>query len=65
MTKGGLALLYFPGSSPRIATRHLMRWINSCHPLMKELAATGYYPTQKVFTSRQVNLINRHLGGPE
>lgn len=24
MTKGSLALLYFPGSNPRIATRHLM-----------------------------------------
>lgn len=30
MTKGSLALLYFPGSNPRIATRHLMRWINGC-----------------------------------
>lgn len=64
MTKGDLALLYFPGSNARIATRHLMRWINGCSPLMEELAATGYYSTQKIFTSRQVTLINRHLGGP-
>ena len=54
MTKGSLALLYFPGSNPRIATRHLM----------EELSATGYYTSQKVFTSRQVTLINRHLGSP-
>ena len=54
MTKGSLALLYFPGSNPRIATRHLMRWINGCPPLMEELSATGYYTSQKVFTSRQV-----------
>lgn len=64
MTKGSLALLYFPGSNPRIATRHLMRWINGCPPLMEELSATGYYTSQKVFTSRQVTLINRHLGSP-
>lgn len=32
MTKGSLALLYFPGSNPRIATRHLMRWINGLSP---------------------------------
>lgn len=47
MTKGSLALLYFPGSNPRIATRHLMRWINGCPPLMEELSATGYYTSQK------------------
>ena len=49
MTKGSLALLYFPGSNPRIATRHLMRWINGCPPLMEELSATGYHTSQKVF----------------
>lgn len=65
MTKGELALLYFPGSTPKVAIRHLMRWIIGCSPLMEELAATGYYPTQKIFTSRQVILINRHLGSPE
>ena len=64
MTKGSLALLYFPGSNPRIATRHLMMWINGCPPLMEELSATGYHTSQKVFTSRQVTLINRHLGSP-
>lgn len=47
MTKGSLALLYFPGSNPRIATRHLMRWINGCPPLMEELSATGYHTSQK------------------
>ena len=50
MTKGSLALLYFPGSNPRIATRHLMRWINGCPPLMEELSATGYHTSQKIFT---------------
>lgn len=33
-------------------------------PLMEELSATGYHTSQKVFTSRQVTLINRHLGSP-
>jgi hypothetical protein len=31
---------------------------------MEELSATGYHTSQKVFTSRQVTLINRHLGSP-
>ncbi len=64
MTKGSLALLYFPVSNPRIATRHLMRWINGCPPLMEELSATGYYTSQKVFTSRQVTLDQPASGQP-
>ena len=65
MTKGSLALLYFPGSNPRIATRHLMRWINGCPPLMEELSATGYHTSQKVFTSRQVTLCNVNNEGAD
>ena len=53
MTKGSLALLYFPGSNPRIATRHLMRVDKRLSPLMEELSATGYHTSQKVFTSCQ------------
>lgn len=64
MTKGSLALLYFPGSNPRIATRHLMRWINGCPPLMEELSATGYHTSQKVFTSRQVDTDQPASGQP-
>lgn len=64
MKKGDLALLYFPDADPKVATRHLMRWINGCPPLIEELSATGYYASQKIFTSRQVRLIDQHLGSP-
>lgn len=62
--KGDLAVLYFPESAPRVAVRHLMRWINGCPPLLKELSATGYRASQKIFTSRQTALIHYHLGSP-
>lgn len=64
MKKADLAVLYFPDSEPRVAVRHLMRWINGCRPLLEELSATGYRASQKIFTSRQTTLISRHLGSP-
>ena len=64
MTKGDLSVLYFPGSCSKVATRHLMRWINGCAPLLEELSATGYHASQKRFTTRQVALIRDHLGSP-
>ncbi|MCD7924366.1 MAG: DUF4248 domain-containing protein [Bacteroides sp.] len=65
MKKNELALLYFPESTPKVATRHLMRWINGCQPLMEELKLAGYDPMQKLFTVRQVILIYHHLGNPD
>ena len=62
--KQELALLYFPDSTPRTATRNLMRWINRNHQLCKELQDTGYYPNSKFFTSRQVCIILDYLGEP-
>lgn len=64
MNKTEIALLYFPDSTPKVAVRHLMRWINRCTPLLHELEATGYCSTQKYFTCRQVRLIYYHLGEP-
>lgn len=63
-TKQELALLYFPDSDPRTATRHLMRWINRNPTLQQELKATGYYPNSKYFTTRQVCTILDYLGEP-
>ena len=53
MNKTETALLYFPDSTPKVAVRHLMRWIAQCAPLLHALEATGYHPCQKSFTSRQ------------
>lgn len=64
MTKSELSLLYFPGSTPEVATNRLMRWVYGCSPLMEELEAAGYHRPQKLLTSRQVSLIFSHLGDP-
>ena len=34
MNKTETALLYFPDSTPKVAVRHLMRWIARCAPLL-------------------------------
>ena len=47
MNKTETALLYFPDSTPKVAVRHLMRWIAQCAPLLHALEATGYHPCQK------------------
>ena len=47
MNKTETALLYFPDSTPKVAVRHLMRWIALCAPLLHALEATGYHPCQK------------------
>ena len=46
MNKTETALLYFPDSTPKVAVRHLMRWIARCAPLLHALEATGYHPCQ-------------------
>ena len=63
-TKKRLALMYFPESNPRVAVNHLMAWIHRCKPLWDALQATGYHPTCKNFTPRQVRLIAEYLGEP-
>ena len=37
MNKTETALLYFPDSTPKVAVRHLMRWIARCAPLLHAL----------------------------
>ena len=63
-SKQELAMLYFPDSYPRIATNHLMRWINRNQSLLQELHSTGYYSHSKYFTTRQVCAILDYLGDP-
>ena len=63
-TKKELALLYFPDSNPRTAVNDRMVWIRRCQPLWDELQQTGYYPTSKAFTPRQVRAIVEPLGEP-
>jgi len=45
MNKTETALLYFPDSTPKVAVRHLMRWIARCAPLLHAL----YNPQIEMF----------------
>ena len=63
-TKKELALMYFPDSMPRTAVSHLMSWISRCPQLSAQLQATGYQPTSKAFTPKQVKAITEYLGEP-
>lgn len=63
-TKQELALLYFPDSSPVVASAHLMRWITRNKPLLKELQNTGYTRYNKQLTPLQVSQIFYYLGEP-
>lgn len=64
MKKGELARLYFPTATTAVATNRLMRWVNQCAPLLKDLEPTGYHRSQKLLTARQISIIVRHLGEP-
>ena len=63
-TKQELALLYFPDSSPVVASAHLMRWIQRNPDLMKKLYQSGYGKNHKEFTPMQVSYILFFLGEP-
>ena len=63
-TKKELALMYFPNSLPHTAVNHLMSWIQRCTQLREQLQASGYCPTNKAFTPRQVRAIVEMLGEP-
>lgn len=63
-SKQELAMLYFPHSTPRVATNHLMRWINRSRELLSLLEERHYTRSSKYFTSTQVRAIVDHLGEP-
>ena len=50
--------------APHQACNRLRRWIIRCKELHEELLLSGYSPTQRFFTPRQVRLIIRYLGEP-
>lgn len=65
LKKSTFARLYFPELAPHQACNRLRRWIIRCKELHEELLLSGYSPTQRFFTPRQVRLIIRYLGEPE
>ena len=63
-TKQELALLYFPDSSPVVASAHLMRWIQRNSDLLQKLRESGYDKNSKEFTPIQISYIIYFLGEP-
>ena len=63
-TKSELAMEYSPDIERRSAVNRLAKWMKHHPQLWKELLATGYVPKQKVFTSKQVEIIMHYLGEP-
>ncbi|EKU89030.1 DUF4248 domain-containing protein [Bacteroides oleiciplenus] len=63
-SKSELARAYAPEIGERSALNRLSRWIRFNAVLYSALLATGYRPTQQIFTSKQVCLIFEYLGRP-
>ena len=62
--KWELALMYFPAYTPEVATHNLRQWIRESPELLNQLRETGYSAKQKVFTTRQVDIILTYFGTP-
>lgn len=63
-SKGELSQMYAPNLTPQSALNRLNEWLKKNTQLMEALTATGYYKTQRVFTTKQVRLIFEYLGEP-
>ena len=64
MSKAELAMLYLPDHEPHAAVTQLMRWVNACKPLLRELEEAGYDKHCKILQKRYVMLIVKHLDEP-
>lgn len=63
-SKKELALAYAPALSMSGALNRLACWIKSNNELLTALMNAGYQTNQRIFTSRQVQLIFDYLGEP-
>ena len=63
-SKQELALLYFPDSSPAVASAHLVRWIQRNPQLLQKLNASGYTKYTREFSPIQISYIIFFLGEP-
>ena len=63
-TKKELALAYAPELSVQGARNRLHQWLHFNKQLMADLRAANYQDKQRVFTSRQVQIILDYLGEP-
>ena len=63
-SKRELAMAYAPEISPTSAVNRLKLWIRHNGELYEALLKTGYRDRQRLFSSRQVELIFEFLGKP-
>lgn len=63
-SKRELAMAYAPEISPTSAVNRLKLWIHHHTELYEALLKSGYQDRQRLFNSRQVELIFRYLGKP-
>ena len=63
-SKKELAQAYAPDISAGAALNRLAQWINLNTALRQALEEAGYRTCQRMFTSRQTELIFRYLGTP-
>lgn len=59
-----LGMMYSPDVTPVVASRRLRRWIRTNPELPALLAATGWKPSQRILTPRQVSCIVEVLETP-
>ena len=64
MSKKQLALAYAPELSESGAYKRLHQWLHFNKQLMSDLYAANYQDSQRVFTSKQVQIIFEYLGYP-
>ena len=62
--KGQLAQMYYPWCDYRPALRRFAQDLARAHQLREDLRKTGWLPSCRVFTPKQVQLIFEALGEP-
>lgn len=62
--KSELAQMYFPDSTPHVATNHLTSWIRRCPALREALQYCNQPPRAKYYSAQAVRLIVEYLGEP-
>ncbi|KAA6341933.1 hypothetical protein EZS27_010289 [termite gut metagenome] len=63
-SKGKLASKYFSDKQPKMAGRLFKKCVDESPGLMERLIATGFKPSNRIYTPAQVRLIVEALGEP-
>lgn len=63
-TKDEIALMYFPGCTPKVARRSLNHWFHKAPMLMGQLQELGCGITTRCYVYEQVKAIVGYFGEP-